>query len=250
MGDRSLVDKAVATLLNRVLSGEFVLGEPLPPEGELALQLKVSRLTVRETIGVLRTQGVVQVLRGKGTYLNDYPEWAASSPIIQAISRADSDASVGFSLLQIRRFIETGAAESFATMRTDADLALMEQHLADMDLAHDSSDVEQFAHADILFHNVFLHGCGNVFVPMVFRPINEELNAYRVQTSSDPVIRLHAQVEHRKILAAIRDGDPDRSREAVSAHIQQTTSDFLRRVIQLGGPRTALPSLAREIQPS
>lgn len=250
VGDRSLVDDAVATILDRILRGEFMVGEPLPPESELATQLNVSRLTLRETISVLRTQGVVQVQRGRGTYLNNYPEWAASSPIIQAVSRADSDASVGFSLLQIRRFIETGAAESFATMRTDTDLASMEQYIGEMDLAHESSDGNLFAQADILFHNVFLHGCGNMFVPMVFRPINQELNAYRVQTSSDPIIRLNAQVEHRKILSAIRDRDAHRSREAVNSHIEQTTSDFLRRVIQLGGPLTSLPLLVRGDHPS
>lgn len=250
VGDKSLVDKAVATMLDRILRGEFVVGEPLPPESELAAQLNVSRLTFRETISVLRTQGVVQVQRGRGTYLNNYPEWEASSPIVQAVSRADSDANVGFSLLQIRRFIETGAAESFAKMRSDADLASMEQYIEEMDLAHESSDGELFAQADILFHNVFLLGCDNMFVPMVFRPINQELNTYRVQTSSDPIIRLNAQVEHRKILSAIRDSDPDGSREAVNAHIEQTTSDFLRRVIRLDGPRTALPSLMGGDHPS
>jgi GntR family transcriptional repressor for pyruvate dehydrogenase complex len=246
MAQQSLVEATVGALLDRVLAGEFTHEEPLPPEGELADQLGVSRLTLREAVSVLRSHGILRVQRGRGTYLNYYVEWVVTRPVIQAISRADSRAQVRLNLLQIRQMIERGAIESFAKTRTQEHVDQMEKLFQKMNTAHENVDVAAFTSADIEFHNVFLHNCGNVFIPMLLGPIAEELYDGRYQTSSVEVVRLHAQENHRKILDAVISGDPEACKQAVDSHINQTTNDLLREVIV--GDSFALPPTALNAQ--
>ena len=246
MAKQSLVDATVDALLDRVLAGEFTHEEPLPPEGELADQLDVSRLTLREAVGVLRSHGILRVQRGRGTYLNYYVEWVVTRPVIQAFSRADTRAEVRLNLLQIRQMIEMSAIESFAKTRTQEHVDQMEKFFQKMSTAHENVEVSAFASADIEFHNVFLHNCGNVFIPMLLGPIAEELYIGRHQTSSVEVVRVHAQEQHRKILDAVISGDPEACQQAVNSHINQTINDLLREVI--AADSFALPPNAPNVQ--
>ncbi|MGV8967659.1 MAG: FadR/GntR family transcriptional regulator [Cellulomonas sp.] len=227
------VDQAAQRLLDRIASGEFADDAPLPPEADLAAELEVSRLTLRESVSILKTQGILRVEHGRGTYVNPMTQWSAIGPFVRATSRADAGATATtpLQLLQIRRMIETGAAELFASVRTDAHLAAMQVEVDRMDAAHAATDVDAFVASDLAFHNVILEGCGNPFVAMLYRPIGRELQAARSQTSAFSAVRVHAQVEHTGILAALRTGDPLQSRVAMESHLRQTIDDLVVHVL-------------------
>src|ERR1700712_21997 len=63
------VPKASDVLANelreRILSGDFPEGTPLPPERELVVQTRMSRTTVREALRVLEVQGLVRIKAGR-----------------------------------------------------------------------------------------------------------------------------------------------------------------------------------------
>ena len=56
-------------ILERIRSGALVQGAQLPPERELAVQMGVSRPTVREALIALELLGVVEIRIGQGTYI-------------------------------------------------------------------------------------------------------------------------------------------------------------------------------------
>ena len=229
--DGTRVEQATRSLLDRISAGEYEAGEALPPEGVLAAELGVSRLTLRECMSVLKTQGIVRIAHGRGTFVNARSQWSAT-PFIRATTRSDSDGTVPLQLLQVRRMIEIGAVELFARTRTDHQLERMREQIELMDAAHAGSDVEAFVSADLAFHGVILDGCGNPFVAMLYRPIGRELETARRQTSNVAAVRVNAQRQHRHILEALRSGDPARSRTAMASHLQQTIDDLVRRVLR------------------
>ncbi len=57
---------------DRIFSGEYELGERLPPEAVLAKELGVSRATIRTSLGRLEAEGVITRRHGDGTYLNSH----------------------------------------------------------------------------------------------------------------------------------------------------------------------------------
>ncbi|HEY0296097.1 MAG TPA: GntR family transcriptional regulator [Bordetella sp.] len=57
-------------LEQKILAGEWPEGRPLPSEQELAAQYKVSRVTVRNTMELLKNAALVVRHRGRGTFVN------------------------------------------------------------------------------------------------------------------------------------------------------------------------------------
>ena len=61
----------VAEILRaRIESGELLPDRPVPSESQLQQDLGVARGTARKAITVLREQGLVVTVRGRGSYVN------------------------------------------------------------------------------------------------------------------------------------------------------------------------------------
>lgn len=66
---RPRVEAVLATLRAWIESGRLRRGRQLPPEPELAAELRVSRATLREALRSLEDEGVLTRTRGAGTFL-------------------------------------------------------------------------------------------------------------------------------------------------------------------------------------
>lgn len=67
--DRAVFRQLADLLRERIKSGELSPGDPLPSELRLAQEYDLSRTTVRQAIGQLRTEGLVTVDRPRGTFV-------------------------------------------------------------------------------------------------------------------------------------------------------------------------------------
>ncbi len=67
---RPLYVQAISAIRKMMESGELPIGSQLPPEGELAEMLGISRSTLREALGHLETHGLVTRQQGKGTFVS------------------------------------------------------------------------------------------------------------------------------------------------------------------------------------
>ncbi|AXG81543.1 FadR/GntR family transcriptional regulator [Streptomyces paludis] len=226
-----LSDEIAERLLSSIIDGQYPPGTALPAEGVLADEHAVSRLTVREAVKVLRSQNVVRIQRGRGTYVNAPDQWTALEPMIRAAAGAPAAGAVAEKLIEARQLIEVGAARLAATRRTDGDLAELAETLDEMRAAAEAGDTEQFVQADIAFHEVVMRSSGNAFVPLLFEPFGRLLVEGRRQTSAVPQIRTNAIGHHEAVLEALRSGDPERARIAMDDHMTQTADDLRTHVI-------------------
>ncbi|GAB95095.1 DNA-binding FadR family transcriptional regulator [Kineosphaera limosa] len=216
------VDEAVERLVVRVVAGEFA-DRPLPREQDLADELEVSRLTLREAVKVLKTQGVLRVEQGRGTFVNPVRDWES----VDLVARASRDERrTHEQLIEVRRFMETGATALFAQCATPELLARMGERLEAMRRADATGDVDGFVEADLAFHDVILENCGNPFVAMLYRPISDLLRANRYVTGSRAHVRSRAIEKHAAILAALREGTAAQAERAMLDHIEQTREDL------------------------
>lgn len=193
----------------------------------------MSRLTVREAVKQLRAQNVVRVVRGRGTYVNAPDRWTAMAAVIRAASHT-SHTSLSERLIEARRLIENGATELAALRRDETHLAELREHLATMREAADEADTEKFVQADIDFHATVMRATNNLFVPLLFEPFGALLAEGRRETSAIPQIRVNAIAHHEAVLHALESGDPDKAREAMSAHMNQTAHDYRTHVLKSG----------------
>ena len=56
----------------QITDGQLDPGEKVPSENQLAERFHISRQTVRKAIGTLEEEGLVQRIRGSGTYVSNY----------------------------------------------------------------------------------------------------------------------------------------------------------------------------------
>ena len=90
----SMVDAVVDRLRAMVLGGALGPGDLLPSERLLSQELGASRNVVREALGVLRVEGLVEVQRGKGSVIGSPgPRTAGSIP--RTIGRSWGDGTRG-----------------------------------------------------------------------------------------------------------------------------------------------------------
>lgn len=146
-----LADQAAELLWQRITAGEWALGEKLPGETTLALQLGVGRSTVREAIRQLAGRGVLASRQGAGVYVTalEAPEdWDA------VLRKADIVA-----VIEARIAIETEAAALAAVRRTPADLRGIRRALADR--AVHRSDIEAHVDVDTAFHRTIVAAAHN-----------------------------------------------------------------------------------------
>lgn len=63
-------------LRERIAAGDYQPGEYLPSEPRLGQEYDLGRLTVRKAIAILRTQGLVDTVRGVGNQVREQKELA------------------------------------------------------------------------------------------------------------------------------------------------------------------------------
>ncbi|GAA2173807.1 FadR/GntR family transcriptional regulator [Arthrobacter parietis] len=232
MARKSLVDEVADELLDRIVAGEFPPGSGVPGELELSARHEVSRMTVREAMKTLVARRILRVERGRGTFVNPLNQWSSLEAVLRAASEGQEDAAVAVQLIELRRMLETGAAELAASRITAEELTEMDGQLAQMRAAHEENDVDRFVAADLAFHDLILHASGNVFVAVLFEPLTRILASRRAQTSKVVQIQINAIAEHANIMDAMRSHDTERARLAMDRHMEQTLNDLLAYVLE------------------
>ena len=73
MHNKNLSESIADRIKRKIIIGEYAIGEQLPNEQDLSEMLNVSRPTIREAIKILASKHVVQIERGKGTFVAAIP---------------------------------------------------------------------------------------------------------------------------------------------------------------------------------
>jgi GntR family transcriptional repressor for pyruvate dehydrogenase complex len=207
---RQVVDQ----VLEHVRSGQLAVGERLPSEAELALRLNVGRSSVREAIRTLETLGVVEVRRGRGTYVVMDPGEMEPLPWLTAHS-ADL-----LELLEVREAVETKAAYLAALRGRDEELiARLMQTEAEFERAVNTGESVKLDILDLSFHNLIFQLSGNPYLLQVFRFANAA-SVDRRASFAIPGRAAQSAEEHRAIAEAVAAHDPEAARAAMERHME------------------------------
>src|SRR5262245_50666735 len=165
--DGSLMRATTATanvvehLRRRILSGSLRPGMSLPPERELAVQLDVSRATLRQGLSILSQMGLLAIHRGRGGgAVVTAPPAATVSTSIALLFQTRVIAAG--QLCEFRRALEVEAAQLAAARRSARDLSEISQAL-EAYLADGNNADEQNA-SGRLFHYAVARASGNALL--------------------------------------------------------------------------------------
>jgi DNA-binding GntR family transcriptional regulator len=186
-------------LLEEVLQGRLLPGEVLV-ETQLGKRFGVSRTPIREALRMLEQEGVLErVNRGMRV-------------------RPTSSEEV-LEIYGVRTILEAAAARDAASRRSDYDLATLDRIFGTMAEAKGATPME-LAGINRSFHRAIWEAAGNRTLLDLLERLGVHLRRYPATTYERPGRWEEALDEHRQLLDAIREKDPDRAARVAERHMQ------------------------------
>jgi DNA-binding GntR family transcriptional regulator len=196
-----LADRAYDELRDRIVTLKIAPGEPID-EDEIGEQLGMGRTPVREAIKRLALENLVTVYPRRGTFASD----------INITDLAH--------ISDVRMQLEGHAACRAAQRLTPTARVELEGLLDELDRCAQAQDHSRLMGLDAEVHRFIHRVPGNPYLEETLgRYFNLSLRIWYLVLERLPhvVARVH---EHREVLHAIADGDPDRARRVMMAHVE------------------------------
>jgi DNA-binding FadR family transcriptional regulator len=207
----------------QLLSGRLRPGDTLPSERELSSLLGVSRSSLRESLRVLEALGIIEVRLGGG------PESGAvirNEPGFGFVRLLQLELAMGhFSsqdVLGTRIALEEWSGANAALLATPSDHAELVTILDRMD--DPQITTLEFNQLDTAFHVRIAETSGNALTAHLMGSLRlairqQMIDAY-ARLADWRLTAVTVRAEHRAILAAIVDKQPDLSRTLIREHIR------------------------------
>ncbi|MFD8569515.1 FadR/GntR family transcriptional regulator [Streptomyces sp. NPDC057694] len=211
----AVTDEAIEKIKGMIVSGALRPGDRLPKESELAAELGLSRNSLREAVRALSLIRILDVRQGDGTYVTSLDPQLLLEALSFVVDFHRDDTVLEF--LAVRRILEP-AATALAATRMDRDE--LDRLAAQLDDLGPEPSVEELVAADLDFHRGIVKASGNSVLCSLLDGLSGPTTRARIWrglTQEDAVSRTLR--EHRAILAALRDGDPEAARSWATVHI-------------------------------
>lgn len=198
---RTLVDQVVERIVEGAARGAFLPGDRVV-EAEIARDLNVSRVPVREALRLLESQGIVVNSPYRGMRLMEV-----------SVARLDQ-------ILQVRLALETLAAKAArrAAAEDPGRLAPLERVVGEMRAAAERGDGYALARLDASFHRQLCALSGNDVLVRTWEPLSLQLTIIfglcSLRKPLGPIV-----VEHEEIVSALRSADAETLVALMQTHI-------------------------------
>lgn len=217
---RRLSDEVATRVRALIEEQQLAAGMKLPAERQLAVQLGVSRNSLREALAKLVSEGVLLSRRGGGTFVRWQHEAWSEQNIVQPLkSLMADDPDYSFDILEARHAIEASTAWHAAMRATTADKEKIRLCFE----ATQSEDPDLASQADVRFHLAIAEASHNVVLLQTMRGFFDVLQSSVKQSRQRmylvPPVFSQLTAQHLAVLDAIVAGDADGARKAMMAHL-------------------------------
>ncbi len=220
--EKQSLSQQTARRLYSLIAAEKKLspGEKLPNELELSQEMGISRATLREAIRELVTQGVLEVRRGRGTFVsqrvNEINDFGFSS--LDQVRGQLRD------LFELRAVFEPEMA-ALACRRASPEelediLAQGERVAACIQAGKDRTQ------ADRDFHAAIVRATHNEFMTRLLPVISQAVETAIVSSDQDGQLAQYTLQDHALLMEFFSKRDPDGTRHAMAVHMRHAMDEM------------------------
>lgn len=214
MKNNKMLSQSIAdTLLSMItIEKRFTAGDKLPNENELAAELSVSRTTIREAIKTLAARDIVEIQRGRGTFVTQ--EALSQNQELEPLSDIKVNAK---DLYEMRLIFEPEAAYLAALRGTEAEIKRILEYGRKVEeqisAGEDRTESEQAFHKAIAqaTHNEFM----NQLMPILYQAISKGVS---LSEQSDKAVH-DTLNDHQIIMDFLQQHNAEGARNAMKIHI-------------------------------
>ncbi|MBK9082495.1 MAG: GntR family transcriptional regulator [Rhizobiales bacterium] len=195
------------TLCRALRDGVFEPGDRLREE-DVARRLAVSRTPVREAFGRLLGRRLVESAGGRGL-------------IVRRL-----EATEALELYALREILEGAAARLAAQHASRAEVEMMEEIEAALEAA--PGDAREMGRLNRMLHETIFRAARNRYLDVALQDMQDAISLLGPTTFGVQGRPETASSEHRAMIAAIRDRDPDAAETAARDHMRSALKARLR----------------------
>jgi GntR family transcriptional regulator, transcriptional repressor for pyruvate dehydrogenase complex len=213
----SLKDVFIERFEDLILSGKLKIGQKLPSERELALQLGVSRPVVHKGLIDLEAKGLVTLTPRVGAVVNDYRREGSLALLNSLVSyqKGRLEPDLQKSLLDVRRLFEVETARLAARQREEAHLNGLRE-VIEQEAQSRRKDAVKLTALDFQFHHLLSLASGNQIYPLLINSFKQVYLNLAAQFFEDPAVVNTVHAFHREMHRAVENRD-----EAAAASVME-----------------------------
>lgn len=216
----SISDMVFKKIEEKIINGDWTPGTKIMSEPQLAKQLNVSRMSVREAIEKMVALGILTKKQGEGTFVNKLEPSIYFNRLIPMITL---DLDNYLEILEFRLITEVENARLCAQRHTPEIISELESCYNRM--LEFKNDNQKFAEADMDFHLKIAEGTQNSIITKV-NVILKNLLEYHQKFLYKSLGPEGGIKDHKMILDAIKNKDSELSTLFMKRHIERTIQDI------------------------
>jgi DNA-binding FadR family transcriptional regulator len=220
---RNAAQQIADRLVTAMALGEFVEGQRLPAERELALMVGAARPTIREALQRIESLGLVAIHRGRtgGAYVLPF-DWSLAQ---DAVRRTLLPAWAEFEVLfDFRTLIERLVASTAAQRRTPRDIEAIKEALDAYRAAGESREASRAA--DESLHRAIAAATHNTYLLELSVELRLKVSLGFQAEPYTPALRERALEQHPALVDAVIVGDAERAAHLAAEHFSLTEKRF------------------------
>lgn len=227
------LSEQVIEALKKIIEKEnFAPGDKFYSENELTKMLHVSRSSIREAVRILEVTGYFTVQHGKGIFISN--EMAEEMEAFKEWLRNNEKAI--FDHFEVRLIIDPKAA-AYAAKNADAkDVKKMEEVSGDFSEKVEKGSTAGLIKCDEQFHMLLANSTKNRTLYLCMKTMANLLPEGWISSLHIPGRAQKTVAEHKRVLEAIKNSDPDEAEQAMQDHLHNAIRD-IRGSMQKASPK-------------
>ncbi len=209
---KSLAEQVSDQILQLIIDENLACGVKLPNEFDLAQNLNVGRGTVREAVKQLVSRNVLEIRRGKGTFVTSRPG-IAEDPLGLAFFKDKH--KLASDLIEIRMILEPRIAAFAAHNAKESEIERMRELCEEIERLASSN--QDYTALDVELHTCIAQSTRNLVMPNLIPIINSGISLYNAFPLYSQ--RIRALRVHYEIIEAIAERDAEKASQAMLHHL-------------------------------
>ena len=222
----TLSTQTLHTMLGWIKTGSFKPGDKLPSQSELVDQIGVSRTGVREALQMMAVLNFIEIRPGLGCFVKAVsPDLVIHADVLSILLEKEAIIQV----VEARKIVEAGTAALASERGTAEDFWKIEDVLTGIDRALQRND--SVAELSAEFHVMVAAATHNAVLTKLVTSFHHLMSraGQLLESRGGDVqeFKSHELQSHRLLYEIIKQRDPQRSREAMIEHIEETEAVIL-----------------------
>lgn len=206
-------------LRSMIMTGKLTEGDKIN-EAKLCETMGISKTPLREALRVLSVEGLIRLVPHRGSF----------------VTKPELDEIV--EMFDVMSLLEGFCASQACRKMTPGEFTRLEHLHAQLEDNYRRRDQETYIRINNQYHSLVQKIAGNRTLNQIVDGLRKKILLYRFQSLNLPARFADSIGEHRELLEAFRQRDPNRAEALMREHLQNQ-SDALRAIVEQSTPVSA-----------